>query len=159
MEDLTNNTGNGAPPTNDDDDVEDGDDGEEDDFEDVDENQNFHHHCESCMDSPAPSAATPGAGSTPGPGSCTSTPGLSSLLDIVVLPAAAPSFSDQHREDFRKVREAFQAAGGSTYKTPPDLDKLKARRGQSLEVVNEDLDIGLLAETPDRPDKQSLESL
>ena len=154
MDDLTNQ--DDAPQTEDEEQVDDEEPNGDDESEGEDANNNFNQHRQSYTDSPAPSATTPGAGSTPGPGSCASTPGLSSLMESVSLPSAPP-ISNQHREDFRKVREAFQAAGGSSYKTPPDFEKLKPRPGQSLEVVNEDLDIGLLAETPDRPDEQSLE--
>ena len=57
---------------------------------------------------------------------------------------------------FRKSGKPSKLPADPRTRLPPDLDKFKARPRQNLEVINEDLDIGILEEAPERPDEQSL---
>ena len=69
---------------------------------------------------------------------------------------AGPS---QVQLDLIQVRNAVEQAGGLVAQKAPDLEKMKPRMGQDLEILNETLDIGDQIIAPERPAEQSLHKL
>ena len=97
--------------------------------------------------------ATPG---DPSPGEQAGTPGMSSEMALL---RTDPPVLTQVQIDLQNVRNAVEQAGGLVSQKPPDLEKMKARVGQDLEILNEVLDIGDQVFAPERPDEQTLHKL
>ena len=127
---------------------------------DTEKDDQFKSHRDESFDSPGTSGSfTPAREDTPYQGKPATTPGLSSLMgDMGTIAKPKPQLSEQHQSDLSKVREAFREAGGLTQRAP-DLEKLTAREGQSLEIFGDDLDIGELEDEPERPADSKLEKI
>ena len=78
-------------------------------------------------------------------------------MDMMETPSTP--FSAQVQLDLIEVRNAVERVGGLVSQKAPDLDKMKPRIGQELEVINEALDIGEEIFIPERPAEQSLPKL
>ena len=108
---------------------------------------------DSVADTPSSHQATPGDLT---PEEQAGTPGMSG--DMALLGTGPPVLT-QVQIDLQNVRKAVEQAGGLVSQKPPDLEKMKARVGQDLEILNEVLDIGEQVIAPERPDEQTLHKL
>ena len=119
----------------------------------------FEAHREQNTDSPGSSCQNTPCASTPGTTTQNDTPGGNITGQLENMGTAPNPVPTQVQLDLLQVRQAVELAGGLVAQKAPDLDKMKPRVGQDLEVLNEVLDIGEQILAPDRPEEQSLHRL
>ena len=98
----------------------------------------------------------------PGSGASYQQPGNSDAAIsgmMATMGTTPPSDQVKIARDLNKVNEAVWQVGGMMANKPPDMEAMKARKGQRTDVVVEDLNIGDLAPTPQRPDESTLPKL
>ena len=75
------------------------------------------------------------------------------------LDTPSTDIPSQVKMDLMQVRAAVKMAGGLVAQRPPDIEKMKPRTGQTLEILNESLDIGDLVQLTACPPEHTLPRL
>ena len=107
-----------------------------------------------------PGSTTQGTpGTTPGTTDRHATPGEGITTQMEQMGSGSAPIPTQVQLDLIQVRQAVEQAGGLISQKAPDLEKMKPRIGQDLEVLNETLDIGDQIIAPIRPAEKDLPRL
>ena len=88
-----------------------------------------------------------------------STPGGGVTQQLSLMSTPSNTVPPRVRADLIEVRTAIEQAGGLISQKPPNLEDIKPRIGQTIEVCNETLDIGEQIQQIVRPAEHTLHKL